>query len=218
MVQVYTEIRHNYWWFWHNELMWDYFFPESRTMNWGVINIHFVWRPMSLPESGMQKTWKSIVANQHGLKCVKCTWMIIWGLQESQQHGNWMRWVLTVNSYAIWSNKACHIAKLVHKVSFLKAIDCIVVCWSRKCKIAWWKYRRKKSSWSMWSIPKVFFYVRVILNCAIFVHYVLNILLSLSWNGSIKQFWTMELYGWSFQAPHCLTWTRTDGNIFFFFN
>ena len=59
LVQVYTEIRHNYQWFWHNKPMWDYFFPESRTMNQGVINIHIPWRLMSLLESGMQKTWKS---------------------------------------------------------------------------------------------------------------------------------------------------------------
>ena len=49
-------------------------------MNLGVINIHIVWKPVSLPETGMQKTWKSSVANQHGAKCVKCAWMIIWGL------------------------------------------------------------------------------------------------------------------------------------------
>ena len=76
-------------------------FPESRTMILGVLNIHIVWRPMSLLERGMWKTWKSSVANQHGAKCVKCAWMIIWGLSESQQHGNWMRRVLAVNSYAI---------------------------------------------------------------------------------------------------------------------
>ena len=33
--------------------------------------------------------------------------------------------------------------------------------------------------------------------------------------ASNKQFWAMELHGWSFHAPHCLTWTRTDGNVFF---
>ena len=66
-------------------------FPELRTMNLGVINIHIVWILMSLLESGMQKTGKSSVANQHDAKCVKCAWLINWGLQESQQHGNWMR-------------------------------------------------------------------------------------------------------------------------------
>ena len=33
-----------------------------------VMNIHIVWRPMSLSESGMQK---SSVADQHVEKCVK---------------------------------------------------------------------------------------------------------------------------------------------------
>ena len=59
-------------------------FPELRTMNLGVINIHIVWRPMSLLESRMQKTLKSSVANQDGAKCVKCAWMKIWGLYKSQ--------------------------------------------------------------------------------------------------------------------------------------
>ena len=40
-------------------------------MNLGVINIHIVWRPMSLPENGLQKTWESSVANQQFAKCVK---------------------------------------------------------------------------------------------------------------------------------------------------
>ena len=35
-----------------------------------------------------------------------------------------------------------------------------------------------------------------------------------SQNGSNKQFWAMKLYGWSFQAPCCLTQTETNGNIF----
>ena len=52
-------------------MMQEYLFPESRTMNLGVINIHIVWRPMSLSESGPWKTWESNVANQHLAKCVK---------------------------------------------------------------------------------------------------------------------------------------------------
>ena len=40
-------------------------------MNLGIINIHVVWRPMTLSESGLQKTWKSSVANEHLAKCVK---------------------------------------------------------------------------------------------------------------------------------------------------
>ena len=60
-------------------------------MNQEVINIHIVWRLMALLESGSQKTWESGVASQHVVKCVKCAWMIIWSLTESQWHGNWMR-------------------------------------------------------------------------------------------------------------------------------
>ena len=52
-------------------------FPELRTMNLGVIDIHIVWRPMSLPESGTKITGKISVANQHDAKCVKCAWLII---------------------------------------------------------------------------------------------------------------------------------------------
>ena len=51
--------------------MQDYLFPELRTMNLGIINIHVMWRPMTLSESGLQKTWKSSVANEHLVKCVK---------------------------------------------------------------------------------------------------------------------------------------------------
>ena len=39
--------------------------------------MYFVWRPMSLPESGTWTTGKSSVANQHDAKCVKCAWLII---------------------------------------------------------------------------------------------------------------------------------------------
>ena len=46
---------------------------------------------MSLPESGLQKTWESGVASQHVANGVKYAWMIIWGLSGSQQYGNWMR-------------------------------------------------------------------------------------------------------------------------------
>ena len=53
-------------------------------MNRGASNIHIVWRPMSLLESGSQKTWESGVASQHVVNGVKCAWMIIWGLSDSQ--------------------------------------------------------------------------------------------------------------------------------------
>ena len=43
------------------------------------------WRPMSVPESGMQKTWKSSAASQHGAKCVNCAWLII-GACKSQNN------------------------------------------------------------------------------------------------------------------------------------
>ena len=39
-MQRYTEMRYYYYWFWHNKPIWDYVFPESRTMNQGVINIY----------------------------------------------------------------------------------------------------------------------------------------------------------------------------------
>ena len=53
-------------------------------MNGRVINIPMVWRPMSLPESGLQKTWENGVASQHVANGVKCAWMIIWSLSNSQ--------------------------------------------------------------------------------------------------------------------------------------
>ena len=60
-------------------------------MNLGVIYIHVVWRPMSLLESGLKKTWKSSVANQHLAKCVQGMPETYWMFQESNQHTNWMR-------------------------------------------------------------------------------------------------------------------------------
>ena len=42
---------------------------------------------MSLPESQMQKTWKSSVANQHGVKCVKCAWLIIGACKSQNDMG-----------------------------------------------------------------------------------------------------------------------------------
>ena len=39
---------------------------------------------MSLPESGTWKTWESSVANKHGANYVRCAWMTIWGLEESE--------------------------------------------------------------------------------------------------------------------------------------
>ena len=158
--------------------MWDYFFPESRTMNWGVINIYIVWRPMSLSESGTWKSWESGVANQHDAKCVRCAWMTIWGLEESEWYGNWMRWVLTVNSYAIWGNMAWHLSKLIHKV-FLKAIECVAVCWSRGFKIVWGKYKwREKKLWMhvvhTKSSKYFLFKLREILKYGVFMHYVMG--------------------------------------------
>ena len=70
-------------------------------MNLGVINIHIVWRPMSLPENGMQKTWKSSVANQHGAKCVKCAWLITGACKSQNDMGTGQGEYCLVNSYAI---------------------------------------------------------------------------------------------------------------------
>ena len=78
--------------------------------------------------------------------------MIIWGLEESEQHGE-TEVRLTVNSYAIGGNIARHFSKLVHKVC-LKAIECVVVCWSRGFKIVWGECRwRKKVHECLWSVP-----------------------------------------------------------------
>ena len=33
--------------------------------------MHVTWRPMTLPEGGLWKMWKSNVANEHLAKCVK---------------------------------------------------------------------------------------------------------------------------------------------------
>ena len=57
-------------------------------MNSGVINIPSVWRPMSFLESGSQKIWENGVASQHVANGVKCAWMIIWSLSDSQQYRN----------------------------------------------------------------------------------------------------------------------------------
>ena len=59
-------------------------------MNLGVINIHMVWRPMSLLERGLWKTWESGGANQCVAKCVKACLRDIRDFK-SKQHGNWMR-------------------------------------------------------------------------------------------------------------------------------
>ena len=56
-------------------------------MNLGVINIHMVWRPMSLLESGSQKTWESGVANQHVAKCVKACLRDIGGFKSQNYMG-----------------------------------------------------------------------------------------------------------------------------------
>ena len=42
---------------------------------------------MSLPESEMQKTWKSTVANQHCAKCVKACLRDIWGFKSQNNMG-----------------------------------------------------------------------------------------------------------------------------------
>ena len=77
--------------------MWDYFFPELRTINWGVINIYIVWTPMSLPENGMWKMWKSSVANQHGAKCIKFAWMIIGACKSQNNMGTgWDEYCLSI--------------------------------------------------------------------------------------------------------------------------
>ena len=59
-------------------------------MNQGVITIPIVWRPMSLSESGSQETWKNGAASQHVANGVRCAWMIIWSLSDSQRYRNWM--------------------------------------------------------------------------------------------------------------------------------
>ena len=48
-----------------------------------VINICIVWRPMSLPESGLQETWKNGVASQHVANGIKGTRLIIWSVANS---------------------------------------------------------------------------------------------------------------------------------------
>ena len=42
---------------------------------------------MSLPESGMQKTWESSAANQHGAKCVRNAGMTVWGCKSQNNMG-----------------------------------------------------------------------------------------------------------------------------------
>ena len=42
---------------------------------------------MSLLESGMWKTWKSIVTNQHCAKCVKVCLRDIWGFKSQNDMG-----------------------------------------------------------------------------------------------------------------------------------
>ena len=41
----------------------------------GIINIHVVWWPMVLLESGLGETWKDMVTNETLVKCVK-VWLI----------------------------------------------------------------------------------------------------------------------------------------------
>ena len=56
-------------------------------MNLGVINIYMVWKPMSLPESWMRKTWESGVANQGVVKCVKVWLRDIGGFKSQNDLG-----------------------------------------------------------------------------------------------------------------------------------
>ena len=48
-----------------------------------VINIHIVWRPMSLLESGLQETWKNGIASQCVANGVKGARVIIWSIANS---------------------------------------------------------------------------------------------------------------------------------------
>ena len=48
-----------------------------------VINICIVWRPMSLPESGLKETWKNGVASQHVANGVKGARVIMWRIANS---------------------------------------------------------------------------------------------------------------------------------------
>ena len=41
----------------------------------GIISIHMVWHPMALPESGLWKTGKDTVTNEHLVKCVKARYV-----------------------------------------------------------------------------------------------------------------------------------------------
>ena len=51
----------------------DYLFPELIIWNLEIINIHMVWIPMTLSESGLWKTCKNNVANACLVKCVKAS-------------------------------------------------------------------------------------------------------------------------------------------------
>ena len=62
---------HYYEWFWQNEAIRGYLFPELIIRDLGIINTHMVWRPMALPESGSWEMWKDMVTNEHLAKCVK---------------------------------------------------------------------------------------------------------------------------------------------------
>ena len=103
LIQSHTEIMHYYKWFWQNEAIRDYLFPELIIRNPGIINIHLAWRPMTLPESGSQKTRKSNVANEHLAKCVKACLRDI-GFSKSQ------------NSIEIWWGKYCLSISLQFKI------------------------------------------------------------------------------------------------------
>ena len=88
-----------------------------------------------------------------------------------------------------------------------------------KCPLRCWvgaggyKYGCMCDSWVMWLQMQV---CQQVVCCVLAATAWSSKFLNLSHNGSNKQFWATELYGWSFQAPHCLTQTRTDGNFFFF--
>ena len=53
-------------------------FPEMIIRDLRFINIHVVWQPMVLLESGSWETWKDIVTNEHLMKCIKVCLIDIW--------------------------------------------------------------------------------------------------------------------------------------------
>ena len=60
------------------------FFPELIIMDLGIINIHIVWRPMTLPKRESLENWKDMVTNEHLTMCVKACLIDI-GFAKSQK-------------------------------------------------------------------------------------------------------------------------------------